>query len=127
MKSLREGPSPLLLAIDSVAPAETLAQGYCEPVLATRRRLRSRASHLIRELLRLGHHLSEKPQAQLPEAGVGDVDVEPGQEPVGRIRAARTEQVQVLGHERRALLLELLDQGQDEQLAEGVGVAVERR
>ena len=65
-------------------------------------------------------------EAAVPEARVREVDADEPAELLGRARAARLEQLEVVGHERLALLLVAAVDGEREQLAVGVGVDVAR-
>ena len=63
----------------------------------------------------------------LPEIGIVDIDAYPRQEPIGIIRIASRQQIEILRHKARALFLIELVQRQHQQLAEGVSIDIAGR
>src|SRR5262249_31394434 len=85
------------------------------------------ARQLRGERLGLLEQTLEQVEAPVPEARIGDVEPDRGEELLGRIRSARFEQREIARYERGSLLVVAPQQREYEELAERVRIAVERR
>src|SRR5437588_11050341 len=70
--------------------------------------------------LSLAHEVVDHLDAGAPEVRVGEVDADQAAQLVGRVRPARRQQLEVVGHERRALLLVRRVDGEGAEVAYGV-------